>query len=92
MTWKVGLGNHHATYTVYDDEGRYVMSCQDEQRAQLIASAPVMLEALEVIYAKADYMLTTPTSAIDDFVHLAAIKAVALTAIAAVKGDDNEKA
>lgn len=50
MTWKVrqyGDGIH----IIYDDEEHYVTSCQDEQRAQLIASAPRMLEALEEIAA-----------------------------------------
>ena len=50
MTWKV---KRHAngTYLVYDEEDWYVMSCQDEQRAHLIAQAPRMLEALEAIVA-----------------------------------------
>ena len=47
MTWKVKLCGK--TYMVLDDEGWYVMSCQDEQRAQLVASAPQMQEALRTI-------------------------------------------
>ena len=47
MTWKVKLCGK--TYMVLDDEGWYVMSCQDEQRAQFVASAPKMQEALKTI-------------------------------------------
>ena len=49
MTWKVKLCEDGKTYMVYDNENWYVMSCQDEQRAQLVASAPKMLEALKTI-------------------------------------------
>ena len=49
MTWKVRLYKDGKTHMVYDDENWHVMSCQDEQRAQLVASAPKMLEALKTI-------------------------------------------
>jgi len=76
MTWEVGPGKN-GMYTVYDDEGWYLMSCQDEQRARSLANAPQMLEALEEI---ADLSTDNQWRCLG----------IADAAIAAVKGEANE--
>ena len=89
MTWKVGPGKN-GTYTVYDDEGWYLMSCQDERRAQLIATAPQMLEALEAIRETAQRILAdadTPTRTRSDW---RTVEGFASAAIATVKGESGE--
>ena len=89
MTWKVRQ-HENGTYLVYDDEDWYVMSCQDERRAQLVAQAPVLLEALEAIVEldPAYWCQTEPGNAVCD-----QCKATARAAIAAVKGEQvDEKA
>ena len=85
MTWKV---KQHAngTYLVYDDDDWYVMSCQDKQRAQLIATAPQMLEALErMIEVYEAHFAPLP-----DGQQPKGAYTQARAAIAAVKGDVDE--
>ena len=91
MAWEVRLNRDsktYKTYMVYDDENWYVMSSQDERRAQLVASAPKMLEALEAIRDKADHIASiTRHGSWGDW---EIVKKLAHAAIAAAKENSNE--
>lgn len=86
MTWKV-KSDEDGTHTVYDDSDWYVTSCQNKQRAQLIAAAPVMLEALEAIMAVKPPRWPDLPAVLR--IH-PQCRAIARTAIAAAKGEASD--
>ena len=89
MTWKIETRLNW--YCIYDEMGWYVAGCQSEQQARLIAKAPQMLETLEAIEERARLILTSEylTRTRSDW---RAVQIQARAAIAAVKGEDSEKA
>jgi len=90
MIWKVEL-HPNGMYNIYDDEGWYLMSCQDERQAQLAAAAPQMLEALEAIRDQAECYLQPLRAVGVSRTRWEAVRDRTIAAIAAVKGEGDEE-